>query len=62
MNLTIQLPHAPEDSALLEHAERSLRFALTRFSSAVADIRLRLVARPTCPRTGGRPSMTLTAR
>ncbi len=43
MNLVIQLPHAPEDAALHEHAERSLRFALTRFSSAVADIRLRLV-------------------
>jgi len=43
MNLTIQLPHAPDADALHDHADRALRFALTRFSTAVSDIRLRLV-------------------
>lgn len=43
MNLTVQLPHAAEPDALLPHADRSLRFALTRFAVLLSEVRLRLV-------------------
>ena len=43
MNLTIQLPHHTDDASLHAHAERVLRFALTRFGHAVSAVRLRLV-------------------
>ena len=43
MQLSIRLPDAPASDPLHAHAERSLRFALTRFGSAVSEIRLRLV-------------------
>lgn len=43
MNLTIQLPHAAETSNLHDHADRVLRFGLTRFTDAITAVRLRLV-------------------
>ncbi len=43
MNLTIQIPHAPEGSSSHAHADRVLRFALTRFTDAITAVRLRLV-------------------
>ncbi len=43
MNLTIQLPHTPDTSSIRDHADRVLRFALTRFTDAITAIRLRLV-------------------
>lgn len=43
MNLTIQIPRTDDSSSVREHAERALRFAFTRFTSAIAGIRLRLV-------------------
>lgn len=43
MNLTVQLPHAPEPAALQTHADRALRFALTRFATLLTEVRLRLV-------------------
>lgn len=43
MNLTIQRSPRDDADALRAHAERALRFALTRFGAAVAAVRLRLV-------------------
>lgn len=43
MQLTIQLPAGEEAETLHAHADRALRFALTRFAVAVSAIRLRLV-------------------
>lgn len=43
MNLTVQLPHAPEPAVLNAHADRALRFALTRFAALLTEVRLRLV-------------------
>ena len=43
MNLTIQIPHGTHSEALYAHAERAIRFALTRFGETVTDVRLRLV-------------------
>lgn len=42
MNLSIQVGPADTPDAIRDHAERSLRFALTRFSDAVARVRLRV--------------------
>lgn len=39
MNLALHIP----DAALAAHAERALRFALTRFTDAVDRIRVRMV-------------------
>lgn len=43
MTLTIQLTHRDDADSLHAHAERVLRFALTRFGAAVTAVRLRLV-------------------
>ena len=43
MNLTIQLPHVANATTARDHADRVLRFALTRFSGAISAVRLRLV-------------------
>jgi len=43
MNLTIQLPHAADAATSRDHADRALRFALTRFAGAISAVRLRLV-------------------
>jgi ribosome-associated translation inhibitor RaiA len=43
MNLSIQLPHSSDVPSRREHAERTLRLALTRFADAISEIRLRLV-------------------
>ena len=43
MNLTIQVPHAADAAAARDHADRVLRFALTRFAEAISAVRLRLV-------------------
>lgn len=43
MNLKIELPHALDLPPLRDHAERTLRFALTRFALAISEVRLRLV-------------------
>lgn len=43
MNLTIQLPHAADANTARDHADRVVRFALTRFTGAISAVRLRLV-------------------
>jgi putative sigma-54 modulation protein len=43
MNLTIELPHTSDAASVRTHADRLLRFALTRFTDAVSAVRLRLV-------------------
>lgn len=43
MNVTIQLPTSTESPPLRDHAERELRFALTRFTDEITTLRLRLV-------------------
>ena len=43
MNITIQLPTSTESPVLRDHADRELRFALTRFTNEITTIRLRLV-------------------
>lgn len=43
MHLSIQVGRADAGASLRTHAERALRFALTRFSAAVARVRLRLI-------------------
>ncbi len=43
MNLIIQLPHATDGGTVRDHADRVIRFALTRFTTAIAAVSLRLV-------------------
>ncbi len=43
VNLIIQLPHATDGGTVRDHADRVIRFALTRFTTAIAAVSLRLV-------------------
>ncbi len=43
MNLTIQLPHVSDSETMYAHADQVLRFAMTRFTEVISEVRLRLV-------------------